>query len=227
MRFLGLFLGDLRFGWKYGFYLLYAIISLVYIVVLAFIPVAWKDKAATIIIFSDPSAIGLLFIGAIILLEKSQRVLNSLAISPVKISEYILSKVLALGLVSTIVGLILAIVVGRENLLLVILGTFLGSVVFTLLGLALASNIESINQYIIVIIPALMLIMVPSLFYFFDIGKNYLWFHPGSIVIDLISGKTNNLAIHLAILALWIALFYVLAHRRITNMLKSIGGVKL
>jgi len=133
MRFLGLFLGDIRFGWKYGFYLLYAIITFLYILVLAFIPISWKNTVTTIIIFSDPATFGLMFIGAIILLEKSQRVLNSIAVSPVKTSEYIVSKVLSLGIISTIVALLLTLVAGRENLFLVLLGTFLGSVVFTLL----------------------------------------------------------------------------------------------
>ena len=89
--------------------------------------------------------------GEIILLEKSQRVLNSLAVSPVKVSEYILSKVLSLGLISTVVGIILAVVAGSENILLVALGTFLGSALISLLGLILASKINSLNQFILVL----------------------------------------------------------------------------
>lgn len=227
MRFLGLFLGDLRFGWKYGFYFLYVVITVLYVLVLAFIPSSWKDVMATVIIFSDPATFGLMFIGAIVLLEKSQRVLDSIAVSPVRTGEYIVSKVLSLGVVSTVVGGVLGVAAGSEGLLLVILGTFLGSVVFTLLGLALSTKVGSINQYIIFIVPSEIFVMVPPLFYLFGVGKEFLWFHPGSIVVNLIRGEGQNLPVALGILALWIVLFYLLAHSRITKMLKSIGGVKL
>lgn len=75
-------------------------------------------------IYSDPAAMGLFFMGAIVLLEKSQRVLNSLAVSPVKVSEYILSKVISLGVISSIVAMFIAITLNLDNIIISTIGTF-------------------------------------------------------------------------------------------------------
>lgn len=72
MRFKKLFLWDLRFQAKYGFYFLYTVLTVIYVTVLFALPESWQEKAAAILIFSDPAAMGLFFMGAIVLLEKSQ-----------------------------------------------------------------------------------------------------------------------------------------------------------
>jgi fluoroquinolone transport system permease protein len=56
-------------------------------------------------IFSDPAAMGLYFMGAIVLFEKSERVLSAIAVSPVKPREYVLSKLCSIGIVSAAAGL--------------------------------------------------------------------------------------------------------------------------
>lgn len=71
-----------------------------------------------------PSSNGIVFMGAIVLLEKSQRVLNSLAVSPVKVSEYILSKVISLGVISSIVAMFIAITLNLDNIIISTIGTF-------------------------------------------------------------------------------------------------------
>ena len=72
MRLKKLFLLDMRFQAKYGFYFLYAVLTVIYIAVLFALLENWKEKAAVILIFSDPASMGLFFMGAIVLLEKSQ-----------------------------------------------------------------------------------------------------------------------------------------------------------
>lgn len=85
-------------------------------------------------IYSDPAALGLFFMGAIVLLEKSERVLNALAVSPVTIMEYILSKVTSLVVISVLVSLVLALTAGCDNIPLLLLSVALTSGIFTLLG---------------------------------------------------------------------------------------------
>ena len=52
------------------FYFLYTVLTVLYAVVLLAMPESWQEKVAPILIFSDPAAMGLFFMGAIILLEK-------------------------------------------------------------------------------------------------------------------------------------------------------------
>ena len=88
MRLGRLICGDIHFQWKYGFYFIYFILTVLYVCGIAALPEHWKTDIASIMIYSDPAAMGLFFMGAIVLLEKSQKVLNAMVVSPVKISEY-------------------------------------------------------------------------------------------------------------------------------------------
>ena len=90
MRLLHLIFWDICFQIKYGIYMIYAILTVLYLVLLGALPPAWRTGTAVILIFSDPAAMGLFFMGAVILLEKSQRVVNALAVSPVTVREYII-----------------------------------------------------------------------------------------------------------------------------------------
>lgn len=227
MRLKRLLFGDIRFQMKYGFHFLYAFITVVYIAVILFVPPVAKGKVSAAIIFTDPSAIGLFFMGAIILLEKSQHVLSSLAVSPIKLWEYIFSKVLSLALISTLVGVIIGAVSGTQNLLLVTAGTFLGSILFSLVGIIVAAKVSSLNQFIIATIPIMLVLMLPPIAELFGYSHPAFSFHAGNIVLRFISGSTGFLPLMLLVLAIWIAAFYFIALKSAEKMIKEVGGKKL
>ena len=99
--------GDMIFQWKYGFYMLYFIIIVIYLVLFSFLNGSVKNTIVSICIYSDPAAMGMFFMGALILLEKSQRIIPSIAVSSVTSREYILGKILSIGIISEIVCIIL------------------------------------------------------------------------------------------------------------------------
>ena len=226
MRFIKLLLGDIRFQIKYGFYFLYVAFGIVYIALLMVFPETWREKAASVMIYSDPAALGLFFMGAIVLLEKSERVLNALAVSPITTIEYILSKVLSLAIISVLVSLALALVAGRENILLLLISVTLTSGIFTLLGLIVAPKITSINQYLMAVVPLEILCFVPPLIYLFY-PTDILRFYPLSSSINLIAENVRNAGYDLVILALVFACLFVIAYGAIEKMWKRLGGVKL
>lgn len=124
----GLILWDIKFQVKYGFYLLYGILTAFYRAVLFAIPKSWRENAAVLLIFSDPAAMGLFFMGAIVLLEKSQGVSCAFAVSPVKAVEYITAKVISLCALALAAAAILA-------------------------GIIIATKITSLNQFILWTVP--------------------------------------------------------------------------
>lgn len=63
MRVRALLAGDVRTQYKYGFYLLYLFLSMFYIGLLYALPAAWREKAAILMIFSDPGRHGALLYG--------------------------------------------------------------------------------------------------------------------------------------------------------------------
>lgn len=227
MRTKNLITGDIKFQFKYGFYFVYLILTILYVSLIFVFPQSWREKAAAIMIFSDPAAMGLFFMGAIVLLEKSERVLNSIAVSPVKVQEYIFSKVISLVLISTIVGVIIALSANETNLLAVVLGTLLGSAFFTLLGLIVASNISSLNQFFVATVPIEIICFLPPLWYLFGYDKAYMLIHPGCIIIRLISGNSQYMFVLVFILLVWIGLLYLVTLKYIREMFQSVGGIKL
>lgn len=227
MRMKALFLGDVRFQLKYGFYYIYLFFSMLYIGLLFALPLEWRQTAAILMIFSDPAAMGLYFMGAIVLFEKSERVLNSVAISPVKPYEYVISKLCSIGCISTIV----AVAIGASSNVIskpfyFIIGVFLCSCLFSAIGLIFACRISSLNQFVIATIPAELLINLPAIAWLFGYQKSWLLLHPGVSLIELCKGSSRALPA-LIILLLWTLFFTVLAERIVKKMLKSVGGVKL
>lgn len=226
MRLKHLILWDLRFQFKYGFYLLYTIFTSIYLIVLFALPSDWRKQVASVMIFSDPSALGLFFMGAIVLLEKSQRIPCAFAVSPVKAAEYICSKIISLGVISTIVAAILASFAKANNLGLVLMGTVPASILFTLLGIIIATKISSLNQFILFTAPVEVIGFVPALSTLFVGGSKLLRYYPTNVCMNLITGKKPSI-IGIMITIVSILLFFVIAQRCVQKMWMSMGGVKL
>ena len=228
MRLLRLFAGDIRFQAVYGFWFLYGILTLLYLLLLSVLPGEWREAAAAMLIFSDPAAMGLFFMGACILLEKSQRVLQVIAVSPVTVREYMLSKAASFAGISRVVAAVLAIGAGYGpgRLPLVLAGTLYGSLLFSLLGMAAASGINSINQYLFITVPIEMILFIPLIFFFLG-REGILAFFPTVICMKMLLGiPQNGAAVWLAggtalLLCAWAAWLCL------EKMWKRLGGVKL
>ncbi|MDL0233590.1 ABC transporter permease, partial [Clostridioides difficile] len=190
-------------------------------------PTFMREKIAIIMIYSDPAAMGLFFMGAIVLLEKSQRVLNSLAVSPVKVSEYILSKVISLGVISSIVAMFIAITLNLDNIIISTIGTFFSSIIFSLLGLIIASKASSLNQFIVLSIPIEIICFIPPILNVLLDTKSYANLYPFNICISLISGDKNFIMINILILISIIIIIYFITYYFICSSWKKVGGVKL
>ena len=197
MRLGRLIRGDIHFQWKYGFYFIYFILTLLYVCAIAALPEHWKKDIAAIMIYSDPAAMGLFFMGAIVLLEKSQKVLNAMVVSPVKISEYILSKTIALIAISTIIALILGLVSGSNHLLGIAVGTALTSAIFTMLGIIAATKISNLNNF------------------------------PFISCMNLITGTSSLLSFDTILVFSTLIILYMVARHTVEHMWRSLGGVKL
>lgn len=229
MRKLNVIKGDMKFQWKYGFYFLYAIMIIIYLVIFSFFRGEVKNTIVSVCVYSDPAAMGMFFMGALILLEKSQRITNSIAISPVTVEEYILGKIVSVGIISEIVGVILMLQGHTENYFLCAIGIFAGSVIFSLCGIIVGAKIESLNQYIIGTLPFEIIGFVPVILY--RIG--FMWdnklmiIHPGCSVMRLIEGDTEMAVGAVASIVIWTILLFWIADISVRKMFRKSGGVKL
>ena len=187
MKFKSLILGDIRQQYKYGFYALYTLFTLVYITVLRILPMPWKELCTTTLIFSDPVLIGLMFMGAIILFEKSEKVMQALAVSPISIHAYILSKVISIGLISLLSGVLIALFSGMEHSYIhLAVGIMLGSALFTLVGISLSAFISTMNNFMLIMVSTLIISVAPISVYTMGYKSGAMLLHPSISLIELI-----------------------------------------
>lgn len=207
MRLRNLFLLDMRFQAKYGFYFLYAALTAIYITVLFALPENWKEKAAAIFIFSDPASMGLFFMGAIVLLEKNQHTPCAFAVSPVRVAEYVIAKVSSLSAISLVVVAILALAASVDNLHMVLFGRFISSVIFTLFGIIVATKIASLNQFILWTVPIETVCFVPAILHLFKITPVWCRYYPVNVCMDMVSGHSPSAIGILSVITMMVILF--------------------
>lgn len=216
----------MRFQARYGFYFLYAVLTVVYGMVLYALPEGWREKAAAILIFSDPASMGLFFMGAIVLLEKSQRTPWAFAASPVRPMEYVIGKVGSLSAVSLAVAAVLALTAGVGNLPMVLLGTAMAGGMFTLFGIVVAAKISSLNQFILWTVPVEVVGFVPAVLHLFGITPDWLRYYPVNVCMEMVSGAVPSPA-GIFVAAAWTAVLLGLSGQVVLAMWGSGGGGKL
>lgn len=227
MRLLALLRGDIRFQWKYGFYFLYGVFAAVYAMIIFAVSPSVRPTVATILIFTDPGAMGLFFMGAIVLLEKSQRVNCALSASPAGLGEYIGAKLLSLALIGALVALVLAICAGMKSLLPCMAGVLLTSFLCSLCGLIVAMRVSSLNQFLVFTVPFELLICLPPALLLFGVWHPVMLLHPGVAGVLLIFGGGEHTALCLLSLLVWLIPAYAVCRRDTKRCFMEQGGAKL
>ncbi len=147
------------------------------------------QQALVLIIFNDPALLGFLFVGVMVLFEKNENTLQALAVSPMKLSHYLLSKTLALTLISIGCCLLMAwAAVGWDFYVLqFVMATVLTTVIFSFIGFIVVAGQKSFNTYMLRAVGIILLLCLPFLAYF-DLASAW-WFmiFPTQPAIDLYS----------------------------------------
>ena len=151
MRTIRLFGFDVRYQWKQRFYHVYLIVCAVYIGLLLVLPAAYVDQTLVLLTFSDPTALGMIFSGGIVLLEKQQGIRDSLFTTPIRVSEYLIARCLSLSVLSLCAAFAIHLPVAGWPVspLSFTIGVVLASCLFTLLGTAAAVLSRSVNGFLL------------------------------------------------------------------------------
>lgn len=151
MRLITAFLSDIRFQWRHRFYFVYMLVCSVYLLLLHSIPTTFKEMATLLLTLSDPGALGLIFAGGIILLEKDQGIHDSLFVTPIRLREYLLAKAISLSLLSMLAAWIIhgfSLGVPASPFQFTV-GVLLTSSLFTFLSIGVAVRTQSVNGFIL------------------------------------------------------------------------------
>ena len=185
-----------------------------------------QTQVHSVLLFFDPAVIGIVFVGALVLFEKSENVLQALVITPMKTDDYLFSKIISLTTISILsASLFMTLMVifneTEFNIFYLILGIILTSVMLILLGFIIVSRVQSVNGYLLGMIIGFLGLTFPPLLHLFGLFESsvfYLWPTQASFII--FDGVFNQVGIELweiiyglGYQLFWIVLLYLLAKK--------------
>ena len=217
---------EISLQWRQGFWLVYFVFTAIYVTVLLSLPEKNRMLVSLLLILSDTTMLGVIFIGALVLLEKQQAVIQSLFVTPLEPSQYIWSKTISLSLIAVCMSILVYLPVWHFTaytlLLLACIAFTAGT--FVLLGLGLAARVDTINQYFGLMMGVSMLLILPVLPYLLLEQHPIFLFLPYVASLDLMLGARDPLPVwriltDIILMLAWGYLAYRYAIRRVTRHL--------
>ncbi|MBO1004026.1 ABC transporter permease [Pseudogracilibacillus auburnensis] len=232
MKIRGIFIHDVKFQFRQGFYFAYAILTIMLILVSLIFTESAKQIAVVILLITEITSFSSTFIAANLLLEKEQGVYDALFITPINVSIYLLIKIFSMSIPAVVSGaLFLLFSLGTGSLTVwTLCGIYLTAILFILLGLAVSTRCKSMNGFILVSIPfGLLFAGFPLLEFLHIYAVPFSHFLPTHSTILLLRNafeevqwKSNILALlHLII---WIIIFWFWAKFWFTKYIVWKGG---
>lgn len=201
-------------------YIAFASVILYYLVLEA-VPLLNSVEMSTTFLFFDPMLIGIMFVGALVLFEKTENTLQALIVTPIQTKTYFLSKIISLTTLSLATGvLFLLLTQGFDfNVPFYLVGVTLTSVLLILIGFIFVSRCRSLNEYLLMTMLSFVVLFLPPMLHMSKIYENaffYLW--PTQASFIMLKGTFQEIPLidtaYAAIyLSIWIILCYYLAQR--------------
>jgi fluoroquinolone transport system permease protein len=159
---------DVRLQFRNGFYYAAAfIVAMVAFLAMQLPDLDWSPWLAPII-FGNLVTATYFFIGGLVLLEKAEGTLEAQVVTPLRVSEYLGSKVVTLAALSVIENIALVALIGgfHYRFGLLALGVVCAAVIYILLGFVAVARYDSINEYLMPSVLYVWILSIPMLDYF-------------------------------------------------------------
>lgn len=155
---------DLKLLVRYQILTIALVVTVGYVVLFTGAKAYLAESVVTMLIFSDPAMLGFMFIGALVLFEKSAQTLSAITVTPLRTSQYLWSKVFALTIMAIPCSIAMALV-GLQGVQWhwLLLAVVLSSALYTLIGFIGVLRVKTLNQYLIVIPLFMIPLCVPLL----------------------------------------------------------------
>ncbi len=130
-------------------------------------------------------------------------------------------------MLSTLTGILIGVFTGTvDNYISFIFGIYVGSLVFSALGVYLAFKTDSMNQFILSVIPSLIFIVLPGVAYIIGLKSVWLLLHPGIAITELII-YGDNIILAICSLLIWVGITFLLASKIVNRRFKHESGEAL
>lgn len=221
---------EIRLQMKNGMYIAYLLVNLLYIFALGYVNGEWKGTVATLLVLTDPTFLGMIFVGGILLLEKNSRIPNGIGISPLGSGGYIIAKCLSL-LVITVITAICIMMAGTVRItILKLVAITIVAAIFTMYGIVLATYAKGLNHFIALFMVGTVIGVLPVVLYLVNPLSKLLCFLPTYPLIRILSNdgwaigevhvlSSEGVVVSLVILLLWLIGTYYYTKRTIERRL--------
>ena len=168
-RLLSTFCLDVRLQFRNDFY--YAALFVSFFVAAAFyylIPQEFMGYAIPIFLLTSLQATTFYFVAALILLEKGEGTLEGIVVTPLRTSEYLLSKLSTLTMLAVLENaIIIGLVFGFQfRWTMMLAGVVLMSLLYILAGIIMATRYDSFTDFLFPSIVCIVGLQLPALHYF-------------------------------------------------------------
>lgn len=186
-----LLLSDVRLLSRHGILWVYLLVGVLYVTAMRLMPASARAVAQPLLLFADPAAMSLLFMGAMVLYEKTQHVHAALRVSRMRPGQYLLSKLLVMAVFGAAVGVIVAALGGAQlsarELLTLGLLLLAGGVLFTAASLVAARFTSSLNGFLLLVVPVELVFLLPAVWDLFSPLPGWAGYHPGVLLLRLLA----------------------------------------
>ena len=141
---------NIKLQFRQGFYFAWIFITLLYITLLYFLPQNIKETILPLIMLSEPSTFAMIFTGAIVLMERDDKMFENLFITPLPVRTYIYSKMISITIPAALCTLLISGLSGHFSLKLVLLlpAVILTTFFFVICGLILSASSRDIISFL-------------------------------------------------------------------------------
>lgn len=171
---------DLRLQQRYGIHYAAIYVAALWLLIAFILPDAWRAPVLPYILFMDVAIFGLFFLPALSFLERDERALPALRVSPLGSARYLLARGTALLLPTLAIGLVIAAGsrVAVASWPLVATALVLTVAINLLGGFIVASRFPSVQSYFMPAGFILIGLQLPALEPFVPAPADWLWLTP-------------------------------------------------
>jgi fluoroquinolone transport system permease protein len=173
------------------------------------------------------------FVAGLVLLEKGENTLEAQTVTPLRIAEYLGSKILTLAFLALAENLVLTILINglHFDILPLLLGLVLASALLTLGGFLSVARYQSINEFLIPSILYTTILIAPMIAYLAGWESWLFYLHPLQAPLVLLRGAWQPLtagqwAYGVLYSILWIDVFFHLSERVFNRFIVTRQGAE-
>jgi fluoroquinolone transport system permease protein len=141
---------DARLQWRYGIYAAYSVVLAMYAAVIVSAGDRLPAWVTATIVFTDPAALGFFFLGALMMLERSEGVRTALTVAPIAAADYLGAKAATLTTMALVAcAVLISLVHGAKDPLLLLVAVALTSLQYVGIGVPIALRFKTVSGYLI------------------------------------------------------------------------------